>query len=198
MTASAGPDPEPAQGPHASPNRPTERKPTVATKPDSAQLADPAGGAQALAKLDMSKQFEFARDSVSHVLTLSTAVLAISLTFSHDWVADTSEANTIWLKVAWCSLVAAIVLGLWAMLSLTGLAYIQAVNVGKFSFRLPWMLQILAFLLGLVTLLIFGWMTVNDEPENSPEGPSNARGVSLVGPQAIQQAQRNEELGLEV
>lgn len=132
-----------------------------AQQPDVAAAAEVAGVAAKRA-VEASKQLDFAKDAVTQVLTLSTAVVAISLTFSHNWVVDTPGANTTLLKASWVALVLAIVLGLWALLALTGLAYSGRANVFTWSFRVPWMLELLAFMAGLIFLLVFGWQSVNN------------------------------------
>jgi hypothetical protein len=128
--------------------------------PDPLAAADAARVAAKRA-VEASKQLDFAKDAVTQVLTLSTAIVAISLTFSHNWVADTPEANTAWLKASWIALLAAIVMGLWALLALTGLAYSGRASVFTRSFRIPWALELLSFPAALSFLLVFGWQTVN-------------------------------------
>ncbi|MCP9234390.1 hypothetical protein [Lewinella sp. JB7] len=66
------------------------------------------------------KAFDFAAESTKLLITLSTGMIALTITFSQAFISDTAKA-TLWpLLVAWACYLVSVVFGIATMLSLTG------------------------------------------------------------------------------
>ncbi|MBV9820839.1 MAG: hypothetical protein JO144_01240 [Actinobacteria bacterium] len=132
--------------------------------------SDPAGGAtetggdkrlQPLVgqptTVDAIKQLDYAKDAILQVITLSSAIVAVSLTFAQNWASGTSRSNKFLLQLSWIAFLLAILCGIWSILALTGLAYLRKPNVRAASLRVPWLAELLFFFAGLGLLTIFGF-----------------------------------------
>jgi hypothetical protein len=114
----------------------------------------------------LQKAFDFASDSTKQLITLSTGVLALTITFNKDIVGgDPGQASLI-LFIAWVLYLLSIVCGIWTLLALTGnLEPTGAHRNTSPSIRtrnvtLPSLLQISAFLLATLLTVIFGIVAV--------------------------------------
>jgi hypothetical protein len=107
-------------------------------------------------KLDPAKQLDYAKDTINQVITLSSAILAVSLTFSQNWASKASDQDKQILQWSWLALIVAVTFGIWAMAAVAGIAYLGRGDLSRWSLRLPWLLQIAAFFSGLCLLTWFG------------------------------------------
>lgn len=103
------------------------------------------------------KQFDFATDLVKQLITLSTGVLALTITFLHD-ILGNAEAPTS-LLVAWVLYVSSIPLGIVAMMALTAELTAEKPSILSLFISIPASLQTLTFLAGTIAILVFGWGT---------------------------------------
>ncbi len=101
--------------------------------------------------------FEFAKEIGTQLITLSTGLLALSVTFTKE-LADRRTSKT-WLFVAWGLHVASIMCGVWTLMALTG-ALISSTgdNIPGFGVpvRLPAFLQVSMFVLGIGAMVAYG------------------------------------------
>ncbi len=110
--------------------------------------------------LDESKRFDYAKDSITQVISLAAGILAVSLTFSKNW---TSGASHIWkhvLQVSWLLFLASAVCGVFSLHVITGLASSRLPSLKDSILRVPWMGQLLFFVGGLILLVLFGFASV--------------------------------------
>ncbi|MFG1668763.1 hypothetical protein [Streptomyces sp. Y7] len=110
-----------------------------------------------------------AKDAITSVITLSSGILAISLTFSkRDWVLVEDKANKVekplvtdadlqYLQISWILFLGAIFCGVWAMLAISGIIFSGTKNINDWSLRIPWLLQLGLFISGLVIFVMFGY-----------------------------------------
>ena len=63
--------------------------------------------------------FEAARDSTKQFLTLATAIIALTITFSKDFTGADAGDRT-YALLAWSALLTSVFFGLWTLLALTG------------------------------------------------------------------------------
>ena len=103
------------------------------------------------------KQFDFATDLVKQLITLSTGVLALTITFLHD-ILKNAEAPTS-LLVAWILYVVSIPFGIVAMMALTAGLTADEPSILSPFISVPASVQTLTFLAGTVAILVFGWST---------------------------------------
>jgi hypothetical protein len=107
------------------------------------------------------KAFEFAAELCKQLITLSTALIGLTITFWKD-VVGTNQVHAKWLAYwSWYAFLASALFGIWMLMALTGvLEPTNAAKRGPPSIRglnvvLPSALQILSFLAGLALLVVF-------------------------------------------
>src|ERR1019366_2203272 len=66
------------------------------------------------------KAFDFAADLTKQPITLVTGTLALTITFSKDFLQKTPASARLWALWAWGVLLASVVFGIWTMMALTG------------------------------------------------------------------------------
>jgi hypothetical protein len=101
-------------------------------------------------------------DLIKHLITLSTGILALTITVWKDFANQQAANAKIWAVYAWIAFAISVVVGTWAMMALTG-SVSRAANSGATSvdvyssnIRVPVFLQILSFLVGLGLAITFG------------------------------------------
>jgi hypothetical protein len=74
-----------------------------------------------VADLDESQQkaFDFSQDSAKQLITLSTAVLALTITFFKDFAAGADETSKILMAISWLFYLVAVVAGAMHLYALT-------------------------------------------------------------------------------
>jgi hypothetical protein len=120
--------------------------------------------------------FQFASDLAKQLITLSTGILALSITFTKDIVKTLPDRAVRRLKTAWILLLLSILFGIWTMMALTGtLMPIQPsdtrapLNFGL-NVRAPAAAQILAFLGGVVFIISYGGISLRERTRMDPKG----------------------------
>lgn len=66
------------------------------------------------------KAFDFAADLTKQPITLATGTIALTITFSKDFLQKTPASARLWALWAWGVLLASVVFGIWTMMALTG------------------------------------------------------------------------------
>lgn len=97
--------------------------------------------------------FDFARDTTKQLITLSTAIIAFTVTFAKDFLGETDDFGRLLVIVSWVSFLVSVIFGVWTLLALTGTLESENENE-KISIRgrnvtVPSLLQIISFLVGL-------------------------------------------------
>jgi len=97
--------------------------------------------------------FEFARDTTKQLITLSTIIIAFTVTFAKDFLGKPDAFGRILVTVSWVSFLFSVVFGVWTLLSLTGAIELQdekeEISIWKTSVTAPSLMQIICFLIGL-------------------------------------------------
>jgi hypothetical protein len=110
------------------------------------------------------KAFDFALDATKQLMTLSTAVIALTITFLTDVAKDAPAGTARWLQAAWIGYLVSIGFGVLTLLALTGTLgsrknraspSIYAENIVMFS-----MGQVLSFFAAVALTLVFGFKAV--------------------------------------
>ena len=107
--------------------------------------------------------FDAARDSSKQVLTLTTAVLALSITFIDKIVGlDTlTPGDRARLQWTWVIYGLSVLAGVWTLLALTGSTGSKAeANINAPNVRLPALLQMLTFVGGTAMFILFAAMAM--------------------------------------
>jgi hypothetical protein len=100
--------------------------------------------------------FEFAKDTVTQLITLATAVIGVSVTFSKDVQQTITPGHRRLLFSAWMVLLVSVFLGVWTLMALTGTLTklpVAADGIYGSNITIPCILQVLTFLGGIVLLM---------------------------------------------
>ena len=105
------------------------------------------------------KAFDIATEAVKQVITLSTGVLALTITFSKDLLPSTTSHDTkLILVAAWVFYLLAIVSGVATLQLITGeISTEDSPSVGRFAVRFPAIAMIVFFWFGIVFSLVYGY-----------------------------------------
>lgn len=110
--------------------------------------------------VNIEKAFDFAQESTKQVLTLSTAILTVTIAFQKDIVGGLPKDHAGWLQVAWALYLTSILFGLCTLLNLSG--NLERPKDDTPSIYVPSIrffsgLQLVTFFLGTAATLVFGW-----------------------------------------
>jgi hypothetical protein len=114
------------------------------------------------------KAFDFASDTTKQLITLSTALIALSITFKGNF---NQSGNETLLLICWFSFFVSVLFGIGTLMALTGTlekstekgeSKVELSIYGK-NVKRPSGLQILFFLLGLMFLGIYGGQSIFNE-----------------------------------
>ena len=120
--------------------------------------------------------FVSASDLAKQLLTLSTGVLGITVTFSKDLIERLTETGRWRLEIAWILLACSLLAGIWALMALTGALGNRTsvsdsdLKVYRPSIQIPFVLQVALFVVGL-GFLVYAGMALIDIP--TPPQPSS-------------------------
>ena len=108
----------------------------------------------------LQKAFDFAQEATKELIALGTGVIALTVTFAEDVFAE-ATGSELWLLVSsWIAFLVSVSCGAWALLALTGelqqLGKARLPSVRGTNVIIPSIVQIFAFLLGLILTVAFG------------------------------------------
>ncbi len=106
--------------------------------------------------MDAPASFQFAKETVTQLITLATGVIGISVTFAKDVRERSKPGDRALLFRSWIALLLSIVFGIWTLSALTGsLAHddVSTDAIYRFNVALPSALQIIVFLIGIGILI---------------------------------------------
>jgi hypothetical protein len=107
------------------------------------------------------KSFEYANDSIKLIMSLATGVLALTIAFLKDVIGDGIIHGKWLLGIGWFSLFLAIILGIWAILAITGSlnelakSALPDRSIMDKNIQFPSILTISSFLIGILFIIIF-------------------------------------------
>jgi hypothetical protein len=115
---------------------------------------------------DKKKAFDFAGETTKQLITLSTGIVTITLTFAKDILKVEQSANKIVLMLSWVFFLISIIFGVWTLMALTGeleqigskkhIPTIRGKNV-----TVPSALQILFFVIGIGLAVAYGIISLS-------------------------------------
>jgi len=113
------------------------------------------------------KSFEYASDSSKLLITLSTGIIAFTVTFAKEFeVKPSSRAQAILLLISWIALLASAVLGVSTLLAITGeleppnkpSGHVPSIRDRKIKSLLGF--QIITFLVGVLLIVGYGGLKI--------------------------------------
>jgi hypothetical protein len=114
----------------------------------------------------IKKAFDFAQDTTKQLITIATAIIALTITFAKDFVVNVEPSIKVYAFYSWVALLASVFFGLWTLLALTGTLEpapnkpVPQSTRGS-NVKAPSVLQIFTFLAGLILATVFGWKTAS-------------------------------------
>ena len=103
--------------------------------------------------------FTFAADLAKQVMTLSTGVIALTIAFLKDLKLRAPSGAIRWLRWSWFLYIISLIAGVWTLMGLTGQLeqWGRLITYTRFgmNIRLPAGIQILAFLLATISVIVF-------------------------------------------
>ncbi|GAA2767351.1 hypothetical protein GCM10010103_63930 [Streptomyces paradoxus] len=101
-------------------------------------------------------------DTCKHVLTLTTAVVTLTISFAKDISADASASDLLWLRLSWLSHAVSVLAGVITLLALAGTTHEADENRSIYAtnIRLPAAVQMIFFGLGVGFVVAFGALAV--------------------------------------
>lgn len=128
----------------------------------------------------IKKAFDFAADATKQLITLSTAIIALTITFSKDIIGAANIGNSTSIFTAWILLIVSVIFGILTLLALTGNLQpmkkndpesegkeIEPVNINNNNIRLFSGIQILSFVAALFFTVYFGYSSIKERNEEN-------------------------------
>lgn len=106
---------------------------------------------------------QYVNQFTQQVITLSTAVLALSITFTKDIVKNVPHSPLWILKSAWAAFLVSIIFGLWVMMAVTGIltkSNNETLFIVGDTIRFPSTIQVMLFGLGVILMILYGAVSV--------------------------------------
>lgn len=120
------------------------------------------------------KAFDFCADATKQLITLSTAIIAFTVTFGKDFLGTVPDNSRIFAYLAWGAHVLSIIFGLVVLLALTAQLQPKKTPAGE---SMPSIrgapatysgLQILCFLVAMALTAYFGFKAAGSQAQTSP------------------------------
>jgi|ERR1700726_1157481 len=119
---------------------------------------DPKAEGERVTDEQAKKAFDFASDASKQLITLSTGVIALTVTFNKDFIGQNASGAKGWLVAAWFAYLVSIFFGCWFLLSVAG-TFAKTLKPYLYDTNtvLPAYGQVVAFVIALVLTVVFGW-----------------------------------------
>ncbi len=120
------------------------------------------------ATLAPEREFDFAEKLITQVATLASAILALSVTFAHDWSDSLDSGQRNLLRWSWILMAVSLVFGLVSLSALAGMAHSRVGDIKSNLLRVPWIVQVVTFMLGLGLMVWLGLAVLGTSGTPSP------------------------------
>ena len=152
---------------------------------------------------NQKKAFDFAADTTKQLITLSTAIITITITFSKDLTSNINEDSLWCIFAAWGLFIISIFFGIFTLMALTGSlqplpkkekgkekqtknekeakdkAQKETFTINGTNVRLPSIFQILTFIVGIIFTVIFGFKSFSAN-ELQPNKQMNSEEITII------------------
>jgi hypothetical protein len=104
--------------------------------------------------------FDYARDSTKQLMTLATGVVALTVTFSKEFIGTASPDIKCYVNWSWILLLISVGFGQFCLMALTGILGSQKqppplLNIYAKKIKITSIMQVLTFFTGLLLAIIF-------------------------------------------
>jgi hypothetical protein len=132
----------------------------------------------------VKEQFEFAQDNAKQLITLSTTVIALTLTFFKDFVAGASDWSRGLMTIAWIVFLVSVIVGVFHLFALTGALTTGTPSIINLNARVSSGIQQITFVIALALTVWAGALALGHSSDaRSAPGTSS---VSTLPPQGSQ------------
>lgn len=107
------------------------------------------------------KAFTFAQDLIKQVISLSSGIIALTITFFKDFVGNSAPHHAkMLLAVSWLFYIGSVFFGIWALMALTGSLGDGKTSIKDTNMRLPAKIHFGCFIVGLGITVAAGWQAL--------------------------------------
>lgn len=109
------------------------------------------------------RAFDLITEISKQIVTLSTGLIALGITFNKDFLGSTPNPARAWLPWSWLALLFAVACAIWTLLGATGVQAIAGAEDAEpyaVAIRLPAIGEIVFFGLGLLLTVITGFVAL--------------------------------------
>ncbi|MCG8684953.1 MAG: hypothetical protein MI892_08775 [Desulfobacterales bacterium] len=99
-------------------------------------------------------QFQFATETIKQVMTLASAILALTVTFAKENTKPGDLKGSAWLIASWVLEITSILFGILGLMFLTGQTTKEYPDIWIVHITLPVTIQISTFFLAMVSLVV--------------------------------------------
>lgn len=113
--------------------------------------------------VELVDTFKFASETVTQTIGLSSAILALSVTFQKEQLAQNFPKALMPLKLSWVLHILSILAGVWSLMAITGQFSSPNVinpNIWVPQITIPVGIQISLFFVAIVALVVAGWKSL--------------------------------------
>lgn len=99
--------------------------------------------------------FKFALEATKQMITLATGVITLTITFARDYLVTFDPEFKKFAIAGWILFIFSVVCGQFTLLALTGSLCNEKPSIIGWNVRIPSILQIISFLMGLGVVVLF-------------------------------------------
>jgi hypothetical protein len=103
------------------------------------------------------KAYDFAQELVKQIITLSSAIITVSIAFLKDLVSNAPDGARTMVAVSWIFFILAVLFGVLTLGALTGSLSNNKASIMETNMRAPAIVHVGSFIIGLVLIVIAGW-----------------------------------------
>lgn len=148
------------------------------------------------------KAFDFCSDATKQLITLSTGIIALGITFSKDFLAQMPHMARVLATYSWGIFLVSVIAGICALLAMTSTLASRSSNGSSMPPPSIWegsitffsKIQVIAFGAAMILTVWFGIIGLRNIPPKQPEKDKAASSqVIIVSPQLPAQSQPAEK-----
>ena len=103
------------------------------------------------------KAYDFAQELVKQIITLSSAIITVSIAFLKDFVSNAPHGARVLIAVSWIFFILAVLFGILTLGALAGSLSANKASIMESNMRGPAIVHVGSFIVGLILIVIAGW-----------------------------------------
>lgn len=122
--------------------------------------------------MEVLEGIKLAHSTVEQILTLSTALLTLTVTFAKDYLLRKEGRISIPLGLSWLFLFLSIFTGVWSLLALTGELENEGASIWNLNVIFPAFMMSVFFCAGIGCTVLAGWYATYSPKTTNKQSPS--------------------------